>query len=174
MASTRSGQDVAAPPPGVASGAGAGADAPTPAPAADHAPTLLGPLDAENDDADSTYAGSLAGSETTSLKSSIAKYREENGRTYHSYGSTEHWGPNDEAAQDQQDLSHHLWSLTLKGQLYLSPVSRPSEILDLGTGTGIWVIEVAEQHPEAIVHGWDLSPIQPTWVPPNARFLVDD
>ena len=99
------------------------------------APTLLGPL-GDADERDSLYATSIAGSETTSLKSSIAKYREENGRTYHSYGTSEHWGPNDEKAQDQQDLGHHVWTLALKGQYFLAPVKEPQAILDLGTGTG--------------------------------------
>ena len=98
-----------------------------PIPSAEDAETtdsLLVPLneDAANEDADSLYASSIAGTDTTSLKSSITRYREENGRTYHSYGSTEHWGPNDAKAQDQQDLSHNLWLLSLKGR----PVSRTS------------------------------------------------
>jgi SAM-dependent methyltransferase len=33
---------------------------------------------------------------------------------------------------------------------------------------------VADRFPSAEVIGLDLSPIQPTWVPPNLRFLVDD
>jgi hypothetical protein len=33
---------------------------------------------------------------------------------------------------------------------------------------------VAEKHPEAVVKGIDVSPIQPTWVPPNAHFEIDD
>ena len=105
---------------------------------ADVAPTLLAPLneDAPDEVDDSLYAGSIAGSETTSLKSSIARYREELGRTFHSYGSTEHWGPNDEKAQDQQDLGHQVWTLALKGQFFLAPVKEPQQILDLGTGTG--------------------------------------
>ncbi|KAL1973718.1 hypothetical protein VTN31DRAFT_5278 [Thermomyces dupontii] len=32
----------------------------------------------------------------------------------------------------------------------------------------------SDQHPEAEVIGCDLSPIQPTMVPPNVKFLVDD
>ncbi|KAK5652390.1 hypothetical protein OQA88_10582 [Cercophora sp. LCS_1] len=33
---------------------------------------------------------------------------------------------------------------------------------------------VADMYPSAEVIGTDLSPIQPAWVPPNLRFLVDD
>ena len=33
---------------------------------------------------------------------------------------------------------------------------------------------MADEHPSAIVIGTDLSPIQPSWVPPNCRFYVDD
>lgn len=144
-----------------------------PAPAEQTITSLLRPLGTSDDD-DSVYGGSSASSDTTSLMSSITRYLKENGRTYHSYGSTEHWGPNDEDAQDQQDLSHHLWTLALKGKLYLAPVRNPQRILDLGTGTGIWVVQVADQYPEAVVEGIDLSPIQPTWIPPNARFEVED
>lgn len=138
--------------------------------------TLLAPLrdDAVNDDANSLYASSVAGTETTSLKSAVSKYKQENGRSYHSYGSTEHWGPNDAQAQDQMDLSHQLWLLALKGKFYLAPVERPEDVLDVGTGTGVWAIDVAEQHPETKVVGIDLSAVQPTWVPPNAYFEIDD
>lgn len=146
-----------------------------PTPGTDPAPQLVPSLNEDGaEEIDSAYAGSIAGTETTSLKSSITKYREEGGRTYHAYGSTEHWGPNDEKAQEQQDLSHHLWTLALKGKYFIAPIAKPQRILDLGTGTGIWVIEVADQHPQALVKGVDLSPIQPTWVPPNAEFEVDD
>ena len=143
------------------------ADDEVPVPFADAAPGD------EVDDGDSAY-GSVAGTETTSLASAVTRYKEEGGRTYHAYGSTEHWGPNDEDAQEQQDLTHHLWKLTLKGKYFLAPVDQPQRILDLGTGTGIWVMDVADQYPSATVKGIDLSPIQPNWVPPNASFEVDD
>ncbi|KAL1992484.1 hypothetical protein VTN49DRAFT_4516 [Thermomyces lanuginosus] len=43
----------------------------------------------------------------------------------------------------------------------------------------IWAIDFADLHPEAEVHllyviGCGLSPVQPSLVPPNAKFLVDD
>lgn len=33
---------------------------------------------------------------------------------------------------------------------------------------------MADQYPEAVVIGTDLSPIQPSWVPPNCAFEIDD
>jgi hypothetical protein len=33
---------------------------------------------------------------------------------------------------------------------------------------------VADKYPTASVIGIDLSPIQPAWIPPNLRFVVDD
>lgn len=47
-------------------------------------------------------------------------------------------------------------------------------VLDVGTGTGIWAIDFANAYPNARVIGTDLSPIQPSWVPPNLSFMVDD
>ncbi|OJJ48317.1 hypothetical protein ASPZODRAFT_158062 [Penicilliopsis zonata CBS 506.65] len=125
-------------------------------------------------DGDSVFDENSINSETTSLNSSVIKYREEIGRRYHAYGTMEHWGPNDEHAQEQQDLSHHLWTLVLNGNLYLAPIRDPKSVLDLGTGTGIWAIDMADAHPQAVVKGIDLSPIQPSWIPPNLKFEIDD
>ncbi|KAJ5568263.1 hypothetical protein N7450_010749 [Penicillium hetheringtonii] len=47
-------------------------------------------------------------------------------------------------------------------------------ILDIGTGTGEWAIEMAEDYPTIDIIGTDLSPIQPNWAPPNCRFFIDD
>lgn len=61
------------------------------------------------------------------------------------------------------------------GRLFYAPVDEhPQKIIDLGTGTGIWALEVGDLYPGAEVLGLDLSPIQTPWVPPNVRFLVDD
>jgi trans-aconitate methyltransferase len=62
----------------------------------------------------------------------------------------------------------------LGGNLFAAPISQPQRVLDLGTGTGIWSIDFADEFPGALVLGVDLSPIQPGSVPPNCKFYVDD
>lgn len=75
----------------------------------------------------------------------------------------------------RQDILHHVRVLALDGKLFRAPIpSNPHHVLDLGTGTGIWAIDFADEFPSAQVVGTDLSPIQPSWVPPNLTFMVDD
>lgn len=47
-------------------------------------------------------------------------------------------------------------------------------VLDIGTGTGIWAMDFADQHPSAQVIGFDLSPVFQERVVPNVRFEVKD
>ncbi|KAF2806714.1 S-adenosyl-L-methionine-dependent methyltransferase [Mytilinidion resinicola] len=127
------------------------------------------------DDNDSAFDdGPSLEDDTFTLNSSIRAYRIENGRSYHAYREGAYWGPNDEKAQDILDMAHHMYLLTLNNALHLAPLRDPKRILDVGTGTGIWAIDVAEQYPTAAITGSDLSPIQPEWVPPNCVFEVDD
>ncbi|KAJ5097631.1 hypothetical protein N7456_008352 [Penicillium angulare] len=112
---------------------------------------------------------------TASLLSDVKDYTYENGRRYHSYREGHYVLPNDDLEQDRQDLLHHVRSLVLNGDLFRAPVDKNIQrALDVGTGTGIWAIDFADNYPGAEVVGTDLSPIQPSWVPPNLRFLVDD
>jgi hypothetical protein len=77
-----------------------------------------------NEDGDSAFGATSNMTETATVDSNIMKFREENGRTYHTYGlsiliqglpfsysqalnisgSTDYYGPNDERAREQQDI----------------------------------------------------------------------
>ncbi|KAJ9283608.1 hypothetical protein DTO027B5_8485 [Paecilomyces variotii] len=131
-------------------------------------------VDAEATGADSTYEEELS-NYSTSLASSILNHREENGRRYHAYSAGSYLLPNDEPELERLDIGHHLTRMIMDQKLYHAPVQNPSRAIDIGTGTGIWAIEFADEFPLAEeVLGIDLSPIQPTWVPANVKFVIDD
>jgi len=93
------------------------------------------------------------------------KYREENGRRYHGYKDGSYLLPNDETEQNRLDLvsptlqwlplhishienqNHHVFTMVNKGRgggLYRAPIDKPARVLDVGTGTGIWVMDFGE------------------------------
>lgn len=118
-----------------------------------------------------------------SLDSSLFHFIQENGRTYHKYKEGRYFLPNDSAEQERLDLQHQLFTLAIGGRLQIAPIpENPRRVLDIATGTGIWAIDFATQHPESQVIGTDLSPIQPQLhlltpsgsLPENCKFEIDD
>ncbi|KAJ5081276.1 S-adenosyl-L-methionine-dependent methyltransferase [Penicillium alfredii] len=133
----------------------------------------------DDSDTDSAYGeDSLLRDDTRTLATYMTEYRYEFGRRYHAFRDGAYWGPNDDLANEQQEIAHHMYCLTLDAVSSVSrPISNPprfQEILDVGTGTGQWAIDMADEYPSARVTGVDLSPIQPSFVPPNCTFEIDD
>lgn len=123
---------------------------------------------------DGGYASDTVTAASTSLASSVRDYAFENGRRYHRFREGRYNFPNDDVEQEREDMKHAMVRMLCQ-QLHFAPIGdHPQQMLDIGTGTGIWAIEMADQFPSATVLGVDLSPIQPEWVPPNVRFMVDD
>ncbi|KAB2575729.1 Methyltransferase type 11 [Lasiodiplodia theobromae] len=126
---------------------------------------------------DEPALGKDAQSYTASLKSSILDYTYENGRRYHAeITGRSYWLPNDESELDRLDICHHIIVRRCGDKLHLAPIDPRTthRILDIGTGTGVWAMEMADQFPNAQILGNDLSPVQPSFVPPNVRFEIDD
>ncbi|KAF2646826.1 S-adenosyl-L-methionine-dependent methyltransferase [Massarina eburnea CBS 473.64] len=127
-----------------------------------------------NSETDSAIGGLSYASSTTSARSDVYTAVEEFGRTYHGYKAGKYILPNDQQERDRLDLQHMIWLLLIDGGLNLAPIDEPKRVLDIATGTGIWAMDFAEQHPNSTVIGTDLSPIQPDYVPANLSFEIAD
>ncbi|KAF4857281.1 Secondary metabolism regulator LAE1 [Colletotrichum siamense] len=140
-------------------------------------------MSAQERDADFDEAASdvdSAFSETApsliSLRSSIFDYEFENGRTYHSMSRGKYAYPNDDLEVERLKLQHHIWLITLDGELACSPEKhRAKRVMDMGTGTGAWAIDFADAYPGSEVIGVDLSAIQPEYnLSPGGWFEMQD
>ncbi|KHN94258.1 Methyltransferase type 11 [Metarhizium album ARSEF 1941] len=131
--------------------------------------------DVADGESDGGYDSEGFSSGSTSAESSVRDYMFENGRRYHRFREGTYNFPNDDVEQEREDMKHAMVKLLCSQKLHFAPIgNNPQEVLDLGTGTGIWAIEMGDQFPSAHILGIDLSPIQPDWLPPNVRFMVDD
>ncbi|KAG6135800.1 hypothetical protein E4U38_001682 [Claviceps purpurea] len=115
------------------------------------------------------------GNATASFASSIASATYERGRRYPVFGDVQYPMPIDNLEQNREHMKHTMLMMLTENKLFLAPIGdHPQKILDIGTGTGTWAIEVGDKYPSAKVRGIDIAPIQPKWVPPNVSFLLDD
>ncbi|KAG8907301.1 hypothetical protein FRB99_004750 [Tulasnella sp. 403] len=110
--------------------------------------------------------------------------RELHGRTFNSTNQV-YVLPADDEEQDRQDMQHRSlyhfvgglfpWPERVEPLLAPSNTHRPA-ILDIGTGSGTWVLDMGRRYPNADVVGIDLVPplIEVQNIPENCRFEVDD
>ncbi|KAI1090193.1 methyltransferase LaeA [Rostrohypoxylon terebratum] len=101
----------------------------------------------------------------------------ENGRSYDTFRRGKYMFPMDEEEMDRMDIFHKFFLVARRddnasyGGLCQRPLPHQPRILDLGCGTGIWVIDMADRHQgRASILGWDLSLIQPLRIPPGVEF----
>ncbi|KAK4451017.1 S-adenosyl-L-methionine-dependent methyltransferase [Podospora aff. communis PSN243] len=103
----------------------------------------------------------------------ILRYREQNGRSVHQDGNGYHF-ISEQGENRRLDVQHHLWYLTLDGKLSLAPLAESNGsthcVLDLGTGTGLWATDFAEEHPTSEITAVDIKQTNPRFNPPNVTF----
>jgi len=70
--------------------------------------------------------------------------------------------PIDEIESKRLDLQHHIFHLTLEGNLFRAPLDleRVRNVLDMGTGTGFWAIDFAKLYPQTKIVGSDVSSLE--------------
>lgn len=83
--------------------------------------------------------------------------------------------PNDDVEQLRLTIQHQVLMHAFDGELTVAPLSNPTHVLDVGTGTGEWAIRFAELFPGCEVVGTDISAIQETQgVPMNVFYEIED
>ena len=65
----------------------------------------------------------------------------ENNRRYHKFQEGRYSFPNDDLEQEREDMKHAMVVNLCNGRLHFAPLENPQNILDVGTGTGIWPID---------------------------------
>ncbi len=65
--------------------------------------------------------------------------------------------PRDMEEINRLDFQHYMLRYALRG-LYAAPLRNPASILDVGTGTGRWAMDMAQVFPHANVVGVDVNP----------------
>jgi len=133
-------------------------------------------------DADASMRSSSPTSMVLSVTSSMRDkiYKEEFGRNLNNYSDVYRL-PADDEELERLDKQHSMLS-ELMGGKYPTPMlevmaDEPGETkacLDLGCGSGNWIMDVARDFPNCIAIGTDLVPMQSPTMPPNVRSEVDD
>ncbi|KUI68873.1 hypothetical protein VM1G_03931 [Cytospora mali] len=124
----------------------------------DHMSIGVGHLEPDNNSDDFLNDDMSLFSSTASLRSSILRSMEENGRKYHGYKEGKYVLPVDEQELDRQIFQYDLCLLTFDHILSFAPFTRLNRVLDAGCGVGDWCRSVT--HTASI--------------PPNVQFEIDD
>ncbi|RKP06346.1 S-adenosyl-L-methionine-dependent methyltransferase [Thamnocephalis sphaerospora] len=83
-----------------------------------------------------------------------------NGRHYHSESNCPYPLSNDPEEVNRLNLQHRAIQQIIQRKYY-APLDEPKRALDIGSGTGIWLKEMAAVFPECQFTGIDIAPLQP-------------
>ncbi|EDN91241.1 hypothetical protein SS1G_00644 [Sclerotinia sclerotiorum 1980 UF-70] len=82
--------------------------------------------------------------------------------------------PVDEEELDRLRIIHQIYLQIFDNELTTVPLESPTRILDIGTGAGDWAMGMGDLWPSAEIIGTDIAKVQPTAVPLNVFFEIDD
>ncbi|KAG8875872.1 hypothetical protein FRB97_004667 [Tulasnella sp. 331] len=129
--------------------------------------------------------GSVADMHSFNSDDDITLFKKLHGRAFASQ-SDGYMLPADDREHSRLDLQHNIVKFHLR-RLYPYPrwvewllrsgQAQPPAVLDIGTGSGRWAVDMALQFPHAEVLGIDLVPpvlLNVDTIPHNCRFEVDD
>ncbi|ETS81901.1 hypothetical protein PFICI_06903 [Pestalotiopsis fici W106-1] len=109
-----------------------------------------------------------------------APWYAENGRFYATFHPGQYLMPIDENELDRMDIMHKFFTVARRqdaraGGLHEAKISSAEpRILDLGCGTGIWAIDMADSYQSGRVIGLDLNYSQPESIPATIEFRRQD
>ncbi|CAG8539533.1 1610_t:CDS:2 [Ambispora gerdemannii] len=103
------------------------------------------------------------------------RFRVIDGRRYHNISNSEYFVANDGEEADRLRRYHDALK-TIWGGLFHSPIEeklkKGARVIDLGCGTGTWLLDMSRHYPKSHFIGIDFSPIFPTEnLPPNVEFI---
>ncbi|ESZ93042.1 hypothetical protein SBOR_6563 [Sclerotinia borealis F-4128] len=107
---------------------------------------------------------------TRSLYDSDVAYIHQHGRVY----VGDYYMPIDEEELDRLRIIHQIYLQIFDNKLTTVPLQSPTRILDIGTGAGDWAMGMGDLWPSAEIIGTDIAKVQPTAVPLNVFFEIDD
>ncbi|KAI0049027.1 S-adenosyl-L-methionine-dependent methyltransferase [Auriscalpium vulgare] len=126
---------------------------------------LASPVESTDSDDDLDDASSDTSSNLTEVRpyEFPSYFSQVNGRLFHSHGTSRYPMPVDGLEQKRLDAQHTMLRL-ITGRNYdgpvqevLAPDNRPKKVVDLCTGTGLWVQEMAREFPHVDFRGLDLD-----------------
>ena len=99
-------------------------------------------MDLNPDFVDEAYEEKQTDDGSMSISPRIFEHTFAHGRRYHKFLEGTYNFPNDPSEQEREELKHSMLINACGGKLHFAPIGKyPQNIIDLGTGTGIWCTE---------------------------------